>query len=102
MRRSSEHGAGDSAAVADTDRATAPGKATLTGAIQRRSAPRRDEPGAEPTSGAGSPLPGGVQTKMEDAFDFSFGQVRVHEGPQASALGAVAYTQGTDVHFAPG
>src|SRR5690606_37874359 len=28
--------------------------------------------------------------------------VRIHEGPQATNLGALAYTQGTDIHFAPG
>ena len=39
---------------------------------------------------------------MEDAFDFSFAQVRVHEGSQAQAMGAIAYTEGTNLHFAPG
>jgi len=39
---------------------------------------------------------------MEDAFDFDFASVRVHEGEQASAAGADAYAQGTDLHFAPG
>jgi len=30
------------------------------------------------------------------------GGVRVHEGGEASAMGARAYTQGSDLHFAPG
>jgi hypothetical protein len=39
---------------------------------------------------------------MEHAFGARFDQVRVHEGGEAQALGASAYTQGTDLHFAPG
>src|SRR5690606_18829754 len=31
-----------------------------------------------------------------------FSSVRVHEGPEAPAIGAQAYTQGTSIHFAPG
>lgn len=38
---------------------------------------------------------------MGDAFDFDFGNVRVHQGSEARSMGALAYTQGTDVHFAP-
>lgn len=52
--------------------------------------------------GGGAPLPAGVQQQMGSAFDFDFSGVRVHEGAQAPAMGALAYTQGTDVHFAPG
>lgn len=39
---------------------------------------------------------------MEDAFDFSFANVRVHEDDRAASVGALAYTQGHDLHFAPG
>jgi hypothetical protein len=39
---------------------------------------------------------------MEAAFGTDFAQVRIHEGPQAEAVGALAYTQGTDIHFAAG
>ena len=56
-------------------------------------------PGASASVGG---LPSAVQSKMEDAFDFNFGGVRVHEGGQAKEMGALAYTQGADVHFAPG
>lgn len=31
-----------------------------------------------------------------------FSTVQIHEGSQAAELGARAYTQGTDIHFAPG
>ena len=54
------------------------------------------------TSGGGSPLPSPVQAKMEAALGADFSAVRIHQGAQADALGAEAYTQGTDIHFAPG
>lgn len=46
------------------------------------------------------PLP--VQDKMEQSFGHSFADVRVHEGADAEAVGAVAYTRGSDIHFQPG
>jgi hypothetical protein len=39
---------------------------------------------------------------MESFFGASFADVRVHVGPQAAAIGALAFTQGTHIHFAPG
>lgn len=54
------------------------------------------------TSGPGKPMPAAVQAKMEDAFSFDFSAVRIHEGSEAQSVGAVAYTQGADIHFAPG
>ena len=39
---------------------------------------------------------------MESFFGHDFSAVRVHEGPHAARLGAVAYTQGNDIHFSPG
>lgn len=53
-------------------------------------------------SGGGRALPSEVQAKMERAFGADFSSVRIHEGPHVAALGALAYTQGADVHFAPG
>ena len=61
-------------------------------------------PGASapaPSSG-GSPLADDVRGSMEHSFATDFSAVRVHEGPQAAAMGAVAFTQGDDVHFQPG
>jgi hypothetical protein len=52
--------------------------------------------------GAGAPMPAAVQAKMERAFGADFSAVRIHQGPHAAALGARAYTQGADIHFAPG
>jgi hypothetical protein len=39
---------------------------------------------------------------MERALGHDFSRVRVHEGGHAESLGAIAYTRGTDLHFAPG
>jgi hypothetical protein len=72
-------------------------------AIQRKSAggveafrvPMRQKAG-------GLPLPSEVRTKMETAFGADFSDVRVHIGHEATSLGAIAYTWGTNIHFAPG
>lgn len=53
-------------------------------------------------SGRSGSLPAPVQDKMEQSFGADFSGVRVHEGPEAAAMGAQAFTQGTDIHFAPG
>jgi hypothetical protein len=47
-------------------------------------------------------IPDEVRTKMETAFGADFSDVRVHIGREASSLGAIAYTWGTNIHFAPG
>jgi len=48
-------------------------------------------------------MPEAVKSKMEHAFQADFSDVTVHaNSSRAPALGALAYTQGTDVHFAPG
>lgn len=50
----------------------------------------------------GQALPDEVRTKMETAFGADFSDVRVHVGREAPSLGAIAYTWGTNIHFAPG
>jgi hypothetical protein len=52
--------------------------------------------------GPGTPLPNDVRQKMEALFGTSFSRVRIHVGAQASQLGTVAFTRGTDICFAPG
>lgn len=48
-------------------------------------------------------IPDNVRQRMENAFATDFSSVRVHpESAQAPEVGALAYTQGTDIHFAPG
>ena len=53
-------------------------------------------------SGGGQPLPDPVRQKMESFFSTSFADVRVHVGAQASSIGALAFTHGSNLYFAPG
>jgi ribosomal protein S18 acetylase RimI-like enzyme len=53
-------------------------------------------------SGGGSPLPESVRGKMEAALGADLSNVRVHVGPQADRIGAIAFTIGSDIYFAPG
>jgi len=76
-------------------------------ALQRKAAVQM-RPGNEafpvtlkPKSG-GWPLPRDVQAKMEAALGASFSDVRIHVGPEAASIGAIAFTWGTDIHFSPG
>ncbi|HWE50598.1 MAG TPA: DUF4157 domain-containing protein [Bryobacteraceae bacterium] len=50
----------------------------------------------------GLPLPREIQARMESALGAQFGDVRVHIGSEAAAIGAIAFTWGSDIHFAPG
>lgn len=54
------------------------------------------------TAGGGAPLPEPVRATMEGAFGADFSAVRVSENPAAAEIGALAYTTGADVRFAPG
>ncbi|WP_221417892.1 DUF4157 domain-containing protein, partial [Fulvivirga kasyanovii] len=48
-------------------------------------------------------LPDAVKGKMEGAFGTSFADIKVHNNSsQAQKIGALAYAQGNDIHFAPG
>jgi Domain of unknown function (DUF4157) len=50
----------------------------------------------------GKRMPPTIQAKMESLFGARFGDVRIHEGPEASSIGALAFTQGSSIFFAPG
>jgi hypothetical protein len=69
-----------------------------TGFIQQKAAP----------AGAGQPAAatgktGNVQAAMSKAFGTDFSSVQIHENSSsAAAMGALAYTRGNDIHFAPG
>jgi len=54
-----------------------------------------------PTRG-GMPLPPAVLQKMEAVFRTGFAEVRILVGSHVSAIGAKAFTQGSNIHFAPG
>ncbi|MCG8421417.1 MAG: DUF4157 domain-containing protein [Proteobacteria bacterium] len=92
-----------SAAPAGTppaQRVAAPGHSVATVLMGQA----RPAPAAAPVAGTGGgkALPEEVRGKMEGALGMDFSAVRVHEGLQATAMGALAYTRGTDIHFAPG
>ncbi len=53
-------------------------------------------------AGGGAPLAPTILAKMESAFGESFSAVRVHVGPQAPRIGAIAFTTGNNIYFAPG
>jgi ribosomal protein S18 acetylase RimI-like enzyme len=88
-----------------------PGRGVCIGAVGKalqRKAAVQMRPGSEafpvdlrPKSG-GWPLPKDVQAKMETALGANFSDVRIHVGPEASSIGAIAFTWGSDIHFSPG
>ncbi len=54
-------------------------------------------------SPTGKGLPKSVKGKMENSFGTDFSTVQLHtDSSQARDLGALAYTQGENIHFAPG
>ena len=83
----------------------APAFAGRPGAVQRQGAGGAFavEAGALGlAAGAGRPLPDALRGKMEAALGADFSGVRVHVGPQAERIGAIAFTLGSDIYFAPG
>jgi hypothetical protein len=94
-----------------------PGKRTLSellppgepGVIQAKIEQAGVPSGARPaltalfgSPGGGQPLPAEVRAKMERSLGADFADVRVHEGPEAAAIGARAYARGNHLFFAPG
>lgn len=59
-------------------------------------------PGLLRFAGGGRPLPDGVRQKMETFFKADFADVRVHVGAEAPSIGALAFTLGSNLYFAPG
>ena len=60
------------------------------------------DPPAPPSFHNGAPLPDPVRSRMEQSFGADFSDVRVHANSHALEIGAIAYTRGSAVHFAPG
>ncbi len=70
---------------------------TAQSSIQRQPMQKAASPSA------GSSMPGGVRAKMEKSFGTNFSDVSIHtDSVQAKSIGALAYTQGSNVNFAPG
>lgn len=59
-------------------------------------------PGFRLRTGGGQSLPPAVQAHLEGVLGASFADVRVHVGGEAASIGALAFTHGSDVYFAPG
>jgi hypothetical protein len=104
-----QHARGNDVGPDAAHEVAAPGKRTLAMALPTATPIQAagltagpDEPVQLPPAGGGAALPADVRGKMEGAFGADFSQVRVHEGAHVGQLGALAYTQGTDIHFAPG
>lgn len=53
-------------------------------------------------AGPGQPLPDAVRNRMERFYNADFNDVRIHVGPEAPAIGALAFTVGNTIVFAPG
>jgi len=75
--------------------------------IQLKSDPLNKTPQAEnsllPKNTNNTGMPEDIQAKMESALNTGFSDVRVHPNSQkATDLGALAYTRGNDIYFAPG
>ncbi|MEO0375334.1 MAG: DUF4157 domain-containing protein [Cyanobacteria bacterium P01_A01_bin.17] len=71
--------------------------ATGQSPFRARSIPKASSPQSE-----GQFIPSTVRHKMETAFGADFSEVRISEGATAAAMGAYAFTQGSQIHFAPG
>ncbi len=83
----------------------APAFAARSAVVQRHGAggPFQVEPSRLGlVNSGGKPLPDAVRGKMESALGADFANVRVHVGPQAERIGAIAFTTGNDIYFAPG
>ncbi|HEX3760588.1 MAG TPA: DUF4157 domain-containing protein [Kofleriaceae bacterium] len=101
--REHRHGVGARTAVDVAPAAhPAPGKQTLVQLAADPAATPGAPASAAASPGGGAPLPAGLQARMEGSFGADFSSVRVHQGDHAQELGALAYAQGTDLHFAPG
>lgn len=75
---------------------------SLQGSAGNQAALQRKKSGKRDIASTGR-MPLEVQHKMESAMDADFSDVTIHpNSSRAEDVGALAYTQGTDIHFAPG
>jgi hypothetical protein len=55
-----------------------------------------------PPRSLGQRLPEAVQSKAEALLGADLSEVRVHVGPEAASIGALAFTRGSEIFFSPG
>lgn len=61
------------------------------------------QPSATPSgTPPGQPLPPTLRHQYEAQMGQDFSDVRIHQNHGPTMVGTNAYTQGTDIHFAPG
>ena len=94
-REASEHeAASDSHAAGE---ATPDERRQVT--MRRRQVTLRRRAARRAGDGGGAPLPDGVRAKMERSFGRSLGDVRLHRDGLAEERGALAFTEGQDIHL---
>lgn len=57
---------------------------------------------SDTASDPGQPLPPAVRRQMESALKADLSDVRIHVSPKPTAIGALAFTAGSQMYFAPG
>lgn len=75
---------------------------SLTYDKDKEEKPEKNVQVAPPVMTMGISLPEPTRHEMETKYCTDFSDVRVHQGPQATMVGAQAYTTGNNIHFAPG
>jgi len=72
-------------------------------AIQTKMTQNQQSNQSSPETHSSTKMPEQVQTKMETSLGADFSDVSIHkDSSKATDVGALAYAQGSDVHFAPG
>ncbi len=72
--------------------------------MQMKQAPmQKKEASSTGVSSSSASIPADVQSSMEQTLGADFSDVNIHQNSsKAPEVGALAYTQGKDIHFAPG
>ena len=90
--------------AADRARPATPPRTTSARPLQRAvgavATPLR--PHALQLQPGGQPLPSAVRQRMETLLGADLSDVRIHHGSQPASIGAVAFTAGSQIYFAPG
>ncbi|MDX2304008.1 MAG: DUF4157 domain-containing protein [Microscillaceae bacterium] len=68
--------------------------------LQMKQNPTQQSP--SPAEASSQTMPQNVKNQMEGSFQTDFSDVQIKESPQANQVGALAYTQGNEITFAPG
>ncbi len=79
------------------------GQATQMETLEDEELPKQGKFGPVQKQDNKTGMPDAVKNKMEGSFNTDFSDVTIHpDSSKAPEVGALAYTQGHDIHFAPG